>query len=286
MNSEHLDKELLSAFLDNKLLGQAKTDVINHLRQCEECRLLMAETSIFLQELKRGQAGSAGGSGGLERPSTYRKLFKYVAPLALAASVVLVLIPVMQHDEVRIKALQPQESATEVRDMASVDEAVDERPMASPEPSVEVAPKAYAPKPMPKPVMRQAPVEESAVAGGTLDADTLAERFTPIYFEADSLTLSDTMQQRLKHHAKVANAEASGYDMYVMGHTDSQGSDEYNMAIGMKYAQIVKEALVALGVEERRIISISYGEQEPVCHEQTTECMDQNRRVEFRLKPR
>jgi len=91
---QHIDKETLSAFLDNKLLGKAKTDVINHLRVCDECRLLMAETSTFLQECKTEEEPKKP-----IKKSLLKKLQPYSIAMAVAASIVLVLIPITQMQE-------------------------------------------------------------------------------------------------------------------------------------------------------------------------------------------
>lgn len=92
---DHTNKETLSAFIDNKLLGKIKIDVMNHLRQCEECRLLMAETSLFIKELKESQDKSNTVSTKSTSKNIYKMFYKYIAPLALAASVVLVLLPII-----------------------------------------------------------------------------------------------------------------------------------------------------------------------------------------------
>ncbi len=87
--------------------------------------------------------------------------------------------------------------------------------------------------------------------------------------EEDATLLADLF--RLDPEASVA----------VEGYCDERGSDEYNMALGDRRANAVKEALVGLGVPEVKLNTISYGKEHPVCSNATEECYARNRRVHF-----
>lgn len=63
------------------------------------------------------------------------------------------------------------------------------------------------------------------------------------------------------------------------GHCDSRGTIEYNLALGAKRAKAVKDQMVTQGVAADRISTISYGEELPLCHEETESCWARNRRV-------
>ena len=77
------------------------------------------------------------------------------------------------------------------------------------------------------------------------------------------------------------------YNVAIEGHTDSIGSDSYNMELSLKRAQSTKEKLIELGLEEERIVSVSgKGEEEPIATNQTNEGRAKNRRVEFHLEKR
>lgn len=65
------------------------------------------------------------------------------------------------------------------------------------------------------------------------------------------------------------------------GHTDSRGTIEYNLALGAKRSKSVKDALLTGGISAERITTISYGEELPLCQEETEECWARNRRVHF-----
>ncbi|WP_369717215.1 OmpA family protein [Leptotrichia sp. HSP-536] len=77
------------------------------------------------------------------------------------------------------------------------------------------------------------------------------------------------------------------YNVGITGHTDSKGSDEYNMALGMRRSQAVKERLIELGLSSSRIRGIdSKGESEPIATNETDEGRAQNRRIEFDVRNR
>lgn len=68
----------------------------------------------------------------------------------------------------------------------------------------------------------------------------------------------------------------------VEGHCDESGTREYNLALGERRARVVKEYLMAMGIDEKRITIISYGKERPVNSDKTEEGDRANRRVEIR----
>jgi peptidoglycan-associated lipoprotein len=64
----------------------------------------------------------------------------------------------------------------------------------------------------------------------------------------------------------------------IEGHCDERGTREYNLALGARRANAVKEYLVSLGVSSARIDTISYGKERPICTESNEDCWAQNRR--------
>jgi len=77
------------------------------------------------------------------------------------------------------------------------------------------------------------------------------------------------------------------YNVSITGHTDSKGSDAYNMALGMRRSQAVKDRLIELGLSSSRIRGIdSKGESEPIATNETDEGRAQNRRIEFDVRNR
>ncbi|HXL99062.1 MAG TPA: peptidoglycan-associated lipoprotein Pal [Rhizomicrobium sp.] len=64
----------------------------------------------------------------------------------------------------------------------------------------------------------------------------------------------------------------------VEGHCDERGTREYNLALGARRANAVKEYLVSLGVASSRLDTISYGKERPMCSASNEDCWAQNRR--------
>ena len=64
----------------------------------------------------------------------------------------------------------------------------------------------------------------------------------------------------------------------IEGNCDERGTREYNLALGARRANAVKEYLVSLGLSAARVDTISYGKERPICSESTESCWAQNRR--------
>ncbi len=67
----------------------------------------------------------------------------------------------------------------------------------------------------------------------------------------------------------------------IEGHCDERGSTEYNLALGDRRANAVKQYLVSLGIPADRLTTVSYGKEKPFCMESNEECWQQNRRGHF-----
>jgi len=74
------------------------------------------------------------------------------------------------------------------------------------------------------------------------------------------------------------NADAT---VTIEGHCDDRGTNEYNLALGDRRADSTKAFLVDLGIGASRLTTISYGEERPLCMQQTEECWAKNRRGHF-----
>jgi peptidoglycan-associated lipoprotein len=64
----------------------------------------------------------------------------------------------------------------------------------------------------------------------------------------------------------------------IEGHCDERGTREYNIGLGARRANAVKEYLVSLGISSGRVDTVSYGKERPICTESTEDCWAQNRR--------
>jgi peptidoglycan-associated lipoprotein len=75
----------------------------------------------------------------------------------------------------------------------------------------------------------------------------------------------------------------SGLRIEITGHCDERGTDEYNMALGMRRAVSAKQFLVDRGIDEARITVRSRGEEQPLATGHNEEAWSQNRRDEARV---
>ena len=110
---------------------------------------------------------------------------------------------------------------------------------------------------------------------------SIAER--TVYFAFDDYSLNAQAQANLDG---VADYMRNNSDTRVKleGHCDERGSTEYNLALGQRRAQSVKDYLVQLGIDEDRLPTISYGEEKPAVEGSNEAAWSQNRRVEFVLQ--
>ena len=81
--------------------------------------------------------------------------------------------------------------------------------------------------------------------------------------------------------------EQNNYEITIVGHTDSIGSNQYNFGLSRRRAEAVKAKLLEFGLAEDRIVGIeAMGEEQPIATNATKEGRAQNRRVEFKLVQR
>ena len=124
-----------------------------------------------------------------------------------------------------------------------------------------------------------------ANAGSRRDQMLEAARETirnPVYFEFDRSDLSAEDQARLDAKIPILNANAS-LRIRAAGHTDSRGSDEYNLALGQRRAAAAKRYLTQHGIDASRIETVSFGEERPAAQGADESAFAQNRRTEFEI---
>jgi peptidoglycan-associated lipoprotein len=115
-------------------------------------------------------------------------------------------------------------------------------------------------------------------------ADMFNQNVQTIYFDYDKAEIRPDQIQRLQSNATWLRQNPN-VRFSVEGHCDDRGSQEYNLALGDHRANAIKEFLVAQGINASRFNIISYGEERPVCRDETEECFQKNRRGEFVLTP-
>ena len=104
----------------------------------------------------------------------------------------------------------------------------------------------------------------------------------PVYFEYDEWDLKPAARENLRKKAVWLDSN-SEYSIQISGHCDERGTNEYNLALGDRRAETAKTYLINLGISEKRIETISYGEERPAVMGHSEEAWVKNRRDEFRI---
>jgi peptidoglycan-associated lipoprotein len=99
-----------------------------------------------------------------------------------------------------------------------------------------------------------------------------------VFFETDSSDLTPQSRQTLDKQAQWLNNYAQ-YTFTVEGHADERGTREYNIALGARRAQTVRDYLISRGIAANRMHTISYGKERPVALCDDISCWSQNRRA-------
>lgn len=105
-----------------------------------------------------------------------------------------------------------------------------------------------------------------------------------VLFDYDKAELRADQMEVLRANAAWLKDHAN-LRFTIEGHCDERGSEEYNLGLGDRRANAVKEYLSSQGLPANRINTVSYGEERPICRESTEECYARNRRAAFTLNP-
>jgi peptidoglycan-associated lipoprotein len=111
-------------------------------------------------------------------------------------------------------------------------------------------------------VVKEDPVVESTIAAGSLE-DFRVNVGERVYFDLDQYRLDSDDQAILQRQAAWL-ASYPNVRVLIAGNCDERGTREYNLALGERRANAVKEYLVSLGVSASRIDTVSYGKERPV----------------------
>jgi peptidoglycan-associated lipoprotein len=120
------------------------------------------------------------------------------------------------------------------------------------------------------------PAATAAVPGSA--QDFIVNVGDRVFFETDSSELTPQARDTLDKQAQWLTLY-NRYTFTVEGHADERGTREYNIALGARRAQTVRDYLVARGVDASRMRTISYGKERPVAVCNDISCWSQNRRA-------
>lgn len=134
-------------------------------------------------------------------------------------------------------------------------------------------------------------LDGDGASGGGFGAGGVAGRATPgsvqdfsvnvgdrVFFETDSTELTAEGRSTLDKQSQWLR-QYSNYRITIEGHADERGTREYNIALGARRAQAVRDYLTARGVEASRLRTVSYGKERPVAVCNDISCWSQNRRA-------
>ena len=105
----------------------------------------------------------------------------------------------------------------------------------------------------------------------------------PVYFSFDKSDLTQESRDILAANAR-ALRDTPDWDVWVEGHCDERGTNEYNLALGDRRARVTRDYLVAAGIPARRMTIISYGEEKPFASGHDEASWAQNRTAHFTVK--
>jgi len=124
--------------------------------------------------------------------------------------------------------------------------------------------------------------EQTALVGGAAapgsQQDFVVNVGDRVFFETDSSELTPQARATLDKQSQWLN-NYNHYAFTIEGHADERGTREYNIALGARRAQTVREYLVSRGISAQRMHTISYGKERPVAVCNDISCWSQNRRA-------
>ena len=100
-----------------------------------------------------------------------------------------------------------------------------------------------------------------------------------VFFETDSTELTPQSRATLDKQAQWLTTYSQYGQFTVEGHADERGTREYNIALGARRAQTVRDYLASRGIQSGRMRTISYGKERPVAVCNDISCWSQNRRA-------
>lgn len=101
------------------------------------------------------------------------------------------------------------------------------------------------------------------------------------YFDLDQSSVKSEAMEMIRCHGRYLS-QFPGARISLEGHADERGSREYNLGLGERRSNAVRDLLLANGGSSEQINVLSYGEERPICTESDEGCWSQNRRAEIR----
>ena len=104
-----------------------------------------------------------------------------------------------------------------------------------------------------------------------------------VHFDFNSANLRNEDTEILKKNYDTI-VRNPAWEFLIEGHCDERGTEAYNLGLGQRRATAVRQYYMALGIDGKRIATISYGKEKPMCTEHNEDCWSQNRRGETKVR--
>lgn len=140
-------------------------------------------------------------------------------------------------------------------------------------------------KQQPPPTPAPAPaviVEPPPPAPEPPKVETQPRSLERVHFQYDSTSVTSATTASISHNTEILQ-DFPNTRVEIQGHADERGTTEYNLALGQRRAEAVKERMSRMGVSTTRMSTISYGEERPASRGSNETAWAENRRAEFRV---
>lgn len=123
------------------------------------------------------------------------------------------------------------------------------------------------------------PISSQSAATSAIPTGSLGD----VFFDYDRFSLRQEAKTTLESNARGLKGRNGG-KILIEGHCDERGTSAYNLVLGERRAQSVKQYLHELGVPALQLHTTSYGKERPFCREHGEPCWQQNRRAHFVMR--
>jgi peptidoglycan-associated lipoprotein len=115
--------------------------------------------------------------------------------------------------------------------------------------------------------------------GSLEDISSASTQMKPVFFDFNKYEIRADQEEVIRDDARILKSNVD-LKLTVQGHCDERGTEEYNLALGERRANALREYLVSLGVEKGRINVVSFGEDKPFEFGHNEEAWKMNRRAQ------
>lgn len=127
-------------------------------------------------------------------------------------------------------------------------------------------------------------ISQDGMQNGNGFGQNLSGGIQSIYFDYDQFVIKPEQAQIVKTNAAIIKANKNNsLTVQLQGNCDDRGTQEYNIALGLKRANAVKTEIEKYGISVSKITVVSFGKDNPVCQTNDEACWAKNRRVDFAL---